>query len=183
MINIFQTILEMLWFFLPAYVANMMATGSKYLRILDKPVDFGKSWKGVRILGDHKTFRGFIVGIIFSILLAFLQTRLVSINFFNSISLLDYSTVNFVFLGFLLGFGALFGDSIESFFKRRIGLEPGKPWIPFDQIDWVLGGLVFGAIIYALSFWHIVAAVILFPVLHVVINYISYYLKIKNEKW
>src|SRR5437773_6411567 len=45
-------------------------------------------------------------------------------------------------LGVLFGAGAMAGDSAKSFFKRRLGVEPGRPWIPFDQLDFVLGALV-----------------------------------------
>jgi len=38
----------------------------------------------------------------------------------------DYTEVNILIIGFLFGFGALLGDLVESFFKRRIGIESGK---------------------------------------------------------
>jgi CDP-2,3-bis-(O-geranylgeranyl)-sn-glycerol synthase len=45
-------------------------------------------------------------------------------------------------LGFLLGLGAMAGDAAKSFFKRRLGIAPGHPWIPFDQIDFQIGALL-----------------------------------------
>jgi CDP-2,3-bis-(O-geranylgeranyl)-sn-glycerol synthase len=41
-----------------------------------------------------------------------------------------------------ISMGALFGDIVESFFKRRIGKERGESWYPFDQLDFVLGALI-----------------------------------------
>jgi hypothetical protein len=32
-------------------------------------------------------------------------------------------------------------DSVKSFVKRRVGIAPGAPWIPFDQLDFVIGAL------------------------------------------
>jgi len=62
-------------------------------------------------------------------------------NIFAEISLVDYS--NWLLFGFLMGFGALLGDMTKSFFKRRLGYAPGKPFIPFDQLDFVVGALLF----------------------------------------
>ena len=43
---------------------------------------------------------------------------------------------------FSLCFGALIGDIIESFFKRRIGKNRGEDWIIFDQLDFIIGALI-----------------------------------------
>lgn len=45
-------------------------------------------------------------------------------------------------LGLACGFGALGGDALKSLVKRRCGIAPGKPWMPADQLDFVIGGLV-----------------------------------------
>ena len=82
-----------------------------------------------------------------------------------------------VSLGFALFFAAL------SFFKRRIGIPSGKAFIPFDQVDFVIGALVF------ISFYAIVpidiAIVILAIsfVLDVAVNHFSFYLGLRKEKW
>jgi CDP-2,3-bis-(O-geranylgeranyl)-sn-glycerol synthase len=34
------------------------------------------------------------------------------------------------------------GDSVKNFVWRRLRIPPGAPWIPFDQLDFVLGALV-----------------------------------------
>ena len=46
------------WVYVPALLPNTFApfVGG------GTPVDFGKSWKGKRLLGDGKTWRGFIGG-------------------------------------------------------------------------------------------------------------------------
>ncbi len=179
-----KIILEILWLMLPAYSANMFAgLFRNTLKFLGKPVDMGKTWKGKRILGEHKTYRGFVVGVFFAIIFAFLQNRLYAINFFNSISLIDYSKVSFVALGFFLGFGALLGDSVESFFKRRIGKKEGEKWFPFDQLDWVIGSLALLSFIYVPDVLYLIAIVVIFPLLHVIINHIAFYLKIRDKKW
>ncbi len=65
-----------LYFFLPAYFANMTPPLVKNLQIFDflaKPVDFGKSIKGKRIFGDHKTWRGVICALAVGAGIALLQ--------------------------------------------------------------------------------------------------------------
>ena len=102
-------ILEALYLMLPAYFANMAPVFFKKVNFLNYPVDFGKKIKGKRILGSHKTFRGFFFGIILAIIVAYVQSLISA-----EVALVDYS--NWALIGFLLGFGALLGDSVKSFF-------------------------------------------------------------------
>jgi CDP-2,3-bis-(O-geranylgeranyl)-sn-glycerol synthase len=113
------------------------------------PIDFGKNYKdGRRILGDGKTWNGLFVGAFFGITGGFGIT-VVAIYANNS--------KEFAFLGLndfghfpimipiicSICFGALLGDIIKSFLKRRIGKNRGEDWIPFDQLDFILGVLFF----------------------------------------
>jgi len=179
-------LLKCLYFMLPAYLANMAPVFAKKLgvfKFLAKPVDKGRTLGGKPIFGAHKTWRGFVVGIAIAIATAWLQYLLYSITPFQKISLLVYSEINLWLLGFLFGFGALFGDLIKSFFKRRMNLKPGAPWIPFDQLDFVIGALIFAGFIF-LPPWPVVLTVLLItPILHILTNQIGYLLKIKNTKW
>lgn len=179
-------LLQCIYFMLPAYFANMapvFAQKLSVLKFLTKPIDNGQGLKGKPIFGTNKTWRGLVVGIITAIATVWLQYFLYSIQFFQKISLINYFTINLWLLGFLLGFGALFGDLVKSFFKRRINLKPGAPWIPFDQIDFVIGALIFVSFAIRLS-WSVVLVVLLVsPILHFLTNQIGFILKIKNTKW
>jgi len=90
----FTFILQCLWFFLPAYVANMappIAAHFGILEFLNKPVDFGKKFFDKEILGSHKTWRGLIVGVCAGFATYFVQARLYEkSDFFASVSILDY---------------------------------------------------------------------------------------------
>jgi len=179
-------LLRCLYFMLPAYLANMAPVFAQklgVLKFLARPVDGGKTWKGKPIFGAHKTWRGFVVGILAAIVTAWLQGFFYSWNSFRAISFIDYSTVNLWTLGFLFGFGALFGDLVKSFFKRRINLAPGAPWIPFDQLDFVVGALIFVAPIYFPSWPAVVVILLVSFILHVLTNNLGYLLKIKNTRW
>jgi CDP-2,3-bis-(O-geranylgeranyl)-sn-glycerol synthase len=95
----------------------------------------------------------------------------------------DYQVVSVVGFGLALGLGSLIGDLVKSFFKRQLGVAPGKAWIPFDQIDWILGALVALSFFIGLTVSFVVVSLILFGILHIIANQIGYYLKINKEKF
>ena len=172
-------VLGILWFLLPAYFANMAPVFANALfKNNGKPIDFGKN-----IFGNHKTYRGFIAGILFSILVIYIQSYLADIDFFNNISILDYSKINLLFYGFLFGFGAMFGDLIKSFIKRRLSIKSGSKFIPFDQIDYVIGAYLFLALLYfpGWKFFGFSLVISFFATL--IINQLSYLLKLRATKW
>lgn len=179
-------IFQSLYFMLPAYIANMAPVFAQrfgILKFLAKPVDGGRVFRGQKIFGEHKTWRGFFVGVAAAILVAWLQSYLYLIPVFKGFSLINYSKTNFLFLGFLFGFGALFGDLVKSFFKRRAGFAPGAPWVPFDQIDFVFSALVFISPIFIPSWRGILTIILITPLLHILTNRIGFLLKIKSTKW
>jgi CDP-2,3-bis-(O-geranylgeranyl)-sn-glycerol synthase len=182
--NFFLYLLKIIYLIIPGVFANMapILVKNKFKK-LAHPVDFNKTLGGKPILGTHKTFRGFIFGILFGILVVYVQQLLYSIEFFSRISILDYSSYNFVLLGFLVGFGALFGDSVKSFFKRRCNLKPGKSFFPWDQIDAPIGAIIFISFIYKFSFSLIVGIIIVSLLSHLLIRTVGYYLGINKERW
>ena len=85
----------LLIFILPAYIAN----STPVIFGGGTPMDFGrKAWDRKRCLGDGKTWRGFIAGIAMGTLAGAAIAGLLGNNFY-------------VWLGFLLSFGALAGDA------------------------------------------------------------------------
>jgi len=181
MAEIFAFILKCFYLMLPAYLANMAPVIVKKIDLLAIPIDFNKKIYHKPILGKNKTFRGFIFGIIFAIIITYLQFLLYRMDFFKNISLFNYQ--NWLLIGFLMGFGALTGDLVKSFFKRRLGYEPGAKFVPFDQTDFVVGALLFIAPILDLTLKVFIVSLLLSFILHVIINHIAFYLKIRNERW
>ena len=178
-------LIESLYFFLPAYVANMSASLSKninFLKPLRVPVDFGKKINGYRIFGDHKTWRGLISGTLTGTAIAILQLYLYNVPYFEKISLIDYKEVNILLFGFLISFGAIFGDILFAFFKRRKNIKPGSPWIPFDQINFVIGSflLLSPFIKIEIGMWLIIFILTFF--LHIIVNHIGYFLGLQKNK-
>jgi CDP-2,3-bis-(O-geranylgeranyl)-sn-glycerol synthase len=74
-------------------------------------------------------------------------------------------------------------DSVKSFFKRRRNVAPGHAWIPADQLDFVMGGLL------ALSFWvafgwlDILCVLVLSFIGDTAVNHASFNLGVRDTKW
>ena len=168
---------------LPGMLANMAPLFVKDLNFLNYPLDLGIKINGDMILGPRKTFRGLIAGIIFAMIIINIQYLIYRFTPLKSLTLYNFEEINFQLLGFLFGFGVLFGDMFESFIKRRLNMPPGKSLIPFDQIDCVLGGLIFGRIAWAYSYKYALTIILLTFFLHIAGRHAGYYLGFCKTKW
>jgi len=179
-------ILFALWFFAPAAYANMapiLANNISAIKKYNQPIDFGKTFRGKRIFGSHKTFRGLLSGIIVATAVAGLQMLLFdSSTWVQDLSPnLDYSHPIVLLMGAAMGFGALFGDALKSFFKRQIDIKPGRGWFPFDQIDYIVGGIIFSLPFAWLSPPTYLIIFIVGALLHPVINLLGWLLHLKDK--
>lgn len=162
-------------FFLPAGISNMspvLANKIPYLNQWKTPLDFGYTYKGKRLLGDNKTLRGLVAGTVMGGITAMIVSKL------NANTVV---TVTPFIAGCLLGFGALAGDAIESFFKRRVGIKPGDSWFPFDQTDYIAGGLLALYPFVQLPLWVIMTVFVVYFGLHLLVAYIGYKLGLKDK--
>lgn len=213
-----ESILHALWIFLPAYVANMSPVlVAKLVPGWKAPIDGGRMGKdGKRILGPGKTWRGLVGGTI----LGGVTAGLVAVGAFHwdlmagwdygayaydpaspigergdNAKLQESHPALIVLFGAFVGLMALVGDAVKSYFKRRIGKDRGRPWFPFDQLDFVVFGLLAMAIASPLladgwvkaallDDWVVLATlVILTPLLHFLVNVLGYVLKLKEVPW
>lgn len=181
-----ELILFALWFFAPAGIANsspVFANKIPLLKRLGMPIDGGKTYRGNRIFGDHKTVRGFIVGIICGFIVAIIQMFLYNnsswiVDISNSV---DYSKPIVLLMGAALGFGALAGDAVKSFFKRQSGVESGKSWFPFDQIDYIIGGLLMSLPFVTLALSEYFAILFVWFLIHPIATFIGWLIGLKDS--
>jgi CDP-2,3-bis-(O-geranylgeranyl)-sn-glycerol synthase len=119
---------------------------------------------------------GFGIGVLAAVLATFIQSR---IAWEGTVVVPG----PWMMLGLRFGLGSMAGDTAKSFVKRRAGIAPGRPWIPWDQIDFVLGALalVWGAA--ALSWVDLVTILVLSVIGHVLVNHLAYRLGIRDVKW
>ncbi|WP_298524288.1 CDP-2,3-bis-(O-geranylgeranyl)-sn-glycerol synthase [uncultured Methanobrevibacter sp.] len=170
-----------LYFILPAYFSN----GSGLLFGGGTPVDFGKSdSKGNRWIGDGVTWRGLVAGTIIGIITGAVQgflAPMILANFGQYIMTPIITSIpNGINIGFLLGFGALLGDAIGSFLKRRLGIGRGKPAPILDQLDFIIVALILVSFVVKLNLLTIAIAIILTLIVHLATNTCAYLLGLKD---
>jgi len=86
-------------------------------------------------------------------------------------------------LGPAQGLGAMTGDAVKSFFKRRRGIPPGARWLPADQLDFIVGALLLSAPALKLGLPDIAAILALTFVGHVAVNHVAWSLGIRDAAW
>lgn len=166
-------IFHALYYIFPAYCAN----AAPVIFGGGKPIDFGKKFiDGRPIFGPNKTYRGLISGLLVGALVGYVQGIISPIYNLPGSSILR---------GFILSIGALIGDLVGSFLKRRLGLKPGAPLPVIDQISFVVFALIFSLAIEpeAISPLGAVLVIVLTAPIHVLVNVIAYLLRLKEKPW
>ncbi|MCL2031808.1 MAG: CDP-2,3-bis-(O-geranylgeranyl)-sn-glycerol synthase [Methanomassiliicoccaceae archaeon] len=177
-----------LWLFIPAMLPNSAAAavggGAK--------IDFGRMWRGKRILGDGKTWRGLFGGGFAGVLIGLIMIAAASLwdsenywgfgSFWGNVGIL-----------FCLSFGAILGDLMGAFIKRRLGMERGQKAPVLDQYDFVFGAFLVTAVFFPgwvysmfIEGWHIAALIFILALMFVIhrgVNIIGYKLGFKKEPW
>lgn len=160
-----QLIIEALKFIFPAYCANAIPViaGGGY------PIDLGKKFFDEKpIFGKNKTFQGFFCGL-------FVGT---AVGLAESI-VFGYS----ILFGLMLSLGALLGDLAGAFVKRRLDIAPGDLLPVIDQVDFIVGAILFSFFFMTLSWELILVIMIITPPLHLLTNFAAYKLGLKSNPW
>ncbi len=155
------------------FIAAMIANASPVFLKKGTPIDRGKKFvDGRRILGDGKTVEGFFLGLLFGYTVAVAEA-------------LVLNDVRYVVYGISGSMGALIGDSVSSFFKRRMGLERGAPLPIVDQLDFFVGASAFMWLVgwRPQSLTCLLVAAIIIVILHRLTNYLAYRLHLKEVPW
>ncbi|WP_336036069.1 CDP-2,3-bis-(O-geranylgeranyl)-sn-glycerol synthase [Halobacterium yunchengense] len=180
--SLVATVATAVWAMLPAYVPNNVAV----LAGGGRPIDGGRTWGGRRVLGDGKTWRGTAAGTLAgAALAAALNAGEPAVSGAVGVPLPTFPPAAMV----ALPFGAMLGDVLASFLKRRTGRERGAAFPLVDQLDFVVVSLALAAVAAPAWFGDVftldvlAAVLVLTPVLHVATNGIAYVLGLKNEPW
>ena len=177
-----------IWLTIPAYVANPSAV----LFGGGKPIDFGRMLKdGNRILGDGKTWRGFFGGALSGFFIGMIQIAVTSPFDEEHFGFGRYP--DFLAVIALLALGAVFGDVLGSFMKRRCGIKKGQKALGLDQYDFLVGAWLLIFIFKSQWFlehfvyWPhtiaIITVIILTPLLHRGVNILGYKMGKKDVPW
>lgn len=159
-------VVEAFKFIFPAYCAN----GAPVLAGGGLPMDFGRNFvDGKRVLGNNKTFKGFFFGLAIGVFVG-----LVEYLVFGEYPLL---------FSFLSPLGALSGDLAGAFLKRRLGIAPGGLLPIIDQIDFVVGAVLFSLPLGVVSWELAITVMLITPPIHLLTNFVAFKLKLKSNPW
>jgi len=178
--DVVELIIMSVIYFLPALIANALPVifiGKIIKR--RTPLDMGRNFiDGKRVLGPNKTVEGFIVGAVGGLITGLTYYVLLLRNPY------------IIFYGLVMGLGAMIGDSINSFIKRRLNIPSGDPFVPLDQLSFVLTSYVLvritgidGLSIGLIDLHHLSMIVVIVMIAHPVSNFIAYLLKLKDKPW
>ena len=143
-------------------------------------MDFGRNFAdGKRIFGNNKTFRGFFFGWGVGFGVGLVEGLVFGFQSFP------------VLFALLIPLGALLGDLTGAFIKRRIDIAPGGLLPVVDQVDFVVGAVVFslplaltGWQLGVTAFWQVaLAALLITPPIHLFTNFLAYKMKLKKHPW
>jgi len=159
----FEVVVGAVLFALPAYIANM--TPLILSRVIRKrrPLDMGKKWiDRKRVFGDNKSVEGFVAGVLAGLVTGFFLGNPLR--------------------GFLMGSGAMTGDVLGSFIKRRLDIPQGELAPILDQYLFILMALLFSYLAgHTTTSDQLVVILIATPILHVSSNYVAYLLKMRQK--
>ena len=170
------------WVFLPVLggaLAHAPVLSLDLLKPLKRPIDGGATFRGRRLFGDNKTWRGAIVvtaGVLVATLLLWQwpwwRDQLPD-------DLRDAGPLPY---GLLLGIGAVVGELPNSFAKRQLGIAPGARsrssrgvlLTIYDQADFVPAVWLLLLPLWVMPPWQAAIAFLVVAAVHLVVNVIGY---------
>ena len=151
---------QLLLLFLPAFVANATPVVVKQLPgLVNWSTPISES-----VFGINKTYRGVVCGIFAGALSGAIQ------SYFGVGQLFMTGTI----FGSWLGAGALTGDLVKSYFKRRLGFRPGSALPIFDGIDYMVGAIIFALPFYTPNIQGILFLLVFAPIVSLLANCFAY---------
>lgn len=159
-----------------------------WLSRLKRPLDFGQTYRRRRIFGEHKTWRGFVLYMVFCTLGTVIQKWLQTEGYLPPwLLLVDYRSYGYL-VGVLLGLGMTVGELPNSFLKRQLDVPSGKRkggrlgfvFFLFDQVDLTIGIWIFLFFLIRPSLLLVLWSLFLTLVLHVAVSSAGYFLGMRK---
>jgi CDP-2,3-bis-(O-geranylgeranyl)-sn-glycerol synthase len=147
------------------------------------PVDGGRTFRGRRLFGDNKTWRGFL-GMIAACALCFPVWSWVFPGLWT------LPPFGYTGLGAACGLGFMAGELPNSFVKRQLGVPPGKaPKHPVwrgvgwcvDRFDSLIGGLLAIALVVPMSRAVWLGCLVVGPGVHATLSWALYKAGVKKR--
>ncbi len=153
-----------------------------WLTFLARPIDGGRTFRGRRLFGSNKTYRG-VIAVGLGAAAGFgIQTILHQTTSVRSLALIDYYRLNWFFLGFAVGAAAMLSELPNSFIKRQLGIAPGTAgkgvagvlFYLLDQVDLLLGMWLVLALVVEVTLLRVLWSIVFLFFAHQVITIVGY---------
>lgn len=141
-----------------AMVANSIPVLARKISFLNYPIH-------EKALGSHKTWRGMFFWLLWVLLYAYMLGWL-----------------SFLFFGFFSWLWALMGDCFKSYLKRKNNIMSGASWYPWDQIDYIIGMIIFTLPFYNWTIKELIVCCVIGWLASYGAHYAAYFLKLINTK-
>jgi len=142
-------------YYLPAYIASLCIVLFWFSR--GKRISFKVSQ---RWLGSNRSYEAAVVAVICGAITG--------------------AVVSSLGLGAAVGLGAWVGSCAGSFVKRRLGMRSGSRLLILDQLDFVLGATLLGALVVLPTLAEFVVIIIVTPFLHILGNLVLFKIGVKS---
>lgn len=157
-------------------------------------MDLGKSWPldGRRVFGPSKTWAGFLFGSTLAVPFGLLEAALILAAPPNLALVPRWapSVLDAVPVVALMTYGAMTGDAIGSFIKRRLGRPSGARAVILDQLPFVAFPILLGAavdpglFVTVFASWEALLWLVVFTFgLHAIFNWIGFHAGVKEVPW
>jgi hypothetical protein len=160
-----------------------------WLSSLCCPLDRGHTFRGKRIFGANKTYRG-IVAVGLGTAVGFSLQAIFFHRFapVRGIELLDYAFPKTSIVGFAFGAAAMLSELPNSFIKRQLDIAPGNMasgalaliFYAFDQIDFLLGAWLVLALFISATFERVFWSLVFLFISHQIITTVGYSLGMRS---
>jgi hypothetical protein len=152
------------------------------LRGWKRPIDGGRAFRGHRLLGDNKTWRGAAVMSTGPLLATVLLFRVAG---YRERLPAEVREANPLLVGALLGISTVAGELPNSFAKRQLGIAPGTQRNAalslFDQADFVLAAWLLLRPVYRMSARETAEVFTIVAAVHVPINVVGRLLGVRSS--
>lgn len=182
-------LIQLLVFAIPvifAAILHMVVIRLKILEWLNRPIDLGGTYRGKRIFGNSKTFRGVVVMVVLSMAgVSLLWWLLAWFPGMTKYNILDLERYPIPLLGALYGLGYTLAELPNSFAKRQAGIPEGKRGsllnILIDQADSPLGCLLILYPFSAMDIRFLIAGAFFYLFLHLFFNVMLYLARLRKN--
>jgi hypothetical protein len=173
--------------FIPAGLAHSLWLRSPWAARCRIPIDGGLTWRDRRLLGDNKTWAGFVVlppitGLTFGTLRWATES-------WNA-GLWPLSVEGYALLGCWTGVGFMAGELPNSFIKRQCGVAPGAAPVHWgvrlvcfliDRLDSIAGAFLAQAVVVPVGVAYAVWLLLMGPGLHWLFSVLLFALGVKGR--